>query len=133
MPKDALRGTALAAIATLGAWLLARFAFGGLFYMGVLLPVFMTSMLLVAWLIHLKADGFVRGSSESPPAVERLEPTRPFASFDEGIRTRADGANAAPVLDSRDVMRALLWSTVELAIVSITLYHGAGIGAAPFR
>lgn len=124
---DALRGTTLAALATLGAWLLARFGFGRLYYLGILLPALMTSMLLVAWLIHLQADRFSEGSAERP------EPASPFASFKGGILKRSDAEDAAPALAPREVLRALLWSAGELAIVSTTLYHGAGIGANWFR
>lgn len=130
---DALRGTALAALAMLGAWLLARFGFGRLYYLGILLPALMMIMLLVAWLIHLQADSSSEGSLEPPPAAERPEPASLFASFKGGILKRSDAEDAAPALAPREVLRALLWSAGELAIVSITLYHGAGIGATWFR
>jgi hypothetical protein len=111
-----------------GCFLLARFAFRNLYYLGILLPAALMVLLLVAWLMHLKADGFFGRSREEPlPELER-NPERLFATFDDGILARK-GRQGRP-WDTREVTRALLWAAAVLALASIALYHGAGIGAA---
>ncbi len=60
-------------------------------------------MLLIAWAIHLKADGFFGG-----PAQEHA-------------------------LKASDLVHALLWASAVLGLASIALYHWAGIGSRQLR
>lgn len=120
--QDALRGTVLAALAVGASLLLARYAFDRGFYLGLLLAAMLVGMLLVAWLIHLKSDGFFgRSRTEETPAPGR---EHPYASFDDPVLPRgmANPREAKP-WDSLDVMRALLWAAVELVVVSVVLYR----------
>lgn len=128
--QDALRGTVLAGLAAGASFLLARYAFGRLFYLGFLLAAALAGMLLVAWLIHLKSDGFFgRSRKDEAPQPER-DPDHPYASFDDPVLPRgAHDPRGAKPWDSRDVMRALLWAAAELAAASAALYHFAGIGS----
>jgi hypothetical protein len=126
--RDTLRGTVLAGLAVGASFLLAHYAFGRLFYLGILLAATLVGMLLVAWLIHLKTDGFFgRSRREETPPPDR---DHPYASFDDPVLPRgsADPREVRP-WDSLDVMRALLWAAAELAVVSAALYHFAGIGS----
>jgi hypothetical protein len=131
--SDLLRGTALAGVMALGAWFVARYGFGRLYVLGALLPALMVTMLLVAWLMHLKADGFFGKVSKAEPGdpAERSDPEQPFARFGEGVRERIGRPGRSS--DSRDLQRALLWGAVELGLVSAALYHLAGIGANVLR
>jgi hypothetical protein len=128
---DLLRGTLIATSVGVGCFLLARFAFGKLYYLGILLSAALVTLLLVAWLIHLKVDGFFgRSRKEAVPEPKR-DPELPFATLDDGILPRG-GSHPQDVRPwgSLDVMRALLWAAGELALLSIALYHFVGIGAA---
>lgn len=128
--QDALRGTVLACLAAGASYLLARYAFGRLFYLGLLLAATLAGMLLVAWLIHLKADGFFGRSRKEETTVPVRDPDHPYASFDDPVLPRgAHDPRGAKPWDSRDVMRALLWAAAELAVVSVVLYHAMGLGA----
>lgn len=131
---DALRGTALSLCLALIAFVLARYGFGRMYYVGVLLPAFLFGELLVAWLIHLKSDGFFGGTKPAEEVAPKLAPDsvpeQLYASFDQGVLPRSPrGEGPREPISSRDVMRALLWSALELGLASIALYHGAGIGA----
>lgn len=126
--QDAVRGTVLASLAVGASYLLARYTLGRIFYLSLLLAATLAGMLLVAWLIHLKADGFFgRARREETPQPDR---DHPYASFEDPVLPRgtADPRGAKP-WDSLDVMRALLWAAAELAVVSVALYHVAGIGS----
>ena len=120
--RDLLRGAALALLAGVAAFCIARFGLGRLYYLNILLPATLVAMLLVAWLIHLKADGFFgRGK---PPVARDAED--PYAAFDEAVVPRRSGGKEA--WDSGDVLRALVWGALVLAVASVVLYHVAGVG-----
>ncbi len=120
--RDFLRGTALALAAGAACFGLARFVFGRLYYQSPLLAASLAAMLLLAWLLHLRADGFL--PKAKPPDAPRK--ATPYAAFHEEVIPREGGPQP---WDGRDVMRALLWAAGELALVSIALYHLAGIGS----
>lgn len=102
-------------------WLLARFAFGRLYYLPLLLALAMVLMILTAWALHLREDGFFRGPKrEAPVEPRRTEPERPFPSFDDAVIERAPaGGKSAPMLTVREVMRALLWGAAETCLLSV--------------
>jgi len=130
LPTDLLRGTLIAVSAGTACFLLARFAFGKLYYLGILLPAALVTLLLVAWLIHLKADGFFGRSRKEPVPEPKRDPERPFATLDDGILPRGGShPQETRPWDALDAKRALLWAAMELALLSFVLYHLAGIGA----
>lgn len=119
--NDLLRGTAIAVPAAFLCWLLARFAFSRIYYLPLLLALVMVLMILTAWAIHLREDGFFRGpKKEARAEPRRMEPERPFPSFDDDVIERApvDG-KSAPMLTAREVMRALLWAAAETCLLSV--------------
>ena len=134
-----LSGTSLALVLGAGSFLLARYALGHVYYLSVLLPAAMVTLLLLAWLMHLRSDGFFGGATNvhSPPGsaehhdgrTDRLQ-----ASFDDDIleRTTPVGQHA-PALKTQDVVPALLWGAAELGLLAIALYHWAGIGSRLLR
>ena len=129
LPGDLFRGALLALAAGTVSWLIARFAFGRLYYLGALLPAAMVIFVLLAWILHLKSDGFFPSRKSKERSAEGQE-ERLFASFDEGVIPRQPaGPREARSWDQGDVLRALLWGALFLGLVSIALYHGAGIGA----
>jgi hypothetical protein len=120
--RDLLRGAALALLAGVAALCIARFGLGRVYYLNILLPAALVAMLLVAWLIHLKADGFFgRGK---PPVARDAE--HPYAAFDEAVVPRRPGGKEA--WGSGDVQRALVWAALLLALASVLLYHALGVG-----
>lgn len=125
--NDLGRGTALTLVIGAGAFLLAHVAFGRLHALGALLPAAMAAELLTAWLIHLKSDGWFGGPAHKPEARDGS----PYAHVGEEVLPR--GGSREPAWTAQDVMRALLWSAGELCLLSIALYHLAGIGAGVFR
>lgn len=128
--RDLLRGTAMAVPAAGLCWLLAHYAFGRLYYLPMLLAMATVAMLLTAWVLHLKADGFFRGVKQERPHEPPVDGPRPsFASFHDGIleRSTPDG-RTAPMLTSGEVARALLWGAAELCLASVLLYRWVDIG-----
>jgi hypothetical protein len=131
-------GTELALLLGAGCFLLARCAFGHLYYLSVLLPAALVSMLLVAWFIHLKSDGFFHGAvqarSNQTPEHGETGPSPFCIPFEEGVLKRSSPAGESPwPWPACAVGRALLWGAAELGLASIALYFGAGIGARLFR
>ena len=129
MAGDLLRGTALAAAAGACSYFAARFGLGRVYYLAALLPAAMLGMLLVAWLIYLKADGFFGNAIKNARQQGPRDHDRIHVAFDEDVLTRPGAASSSSTWDSRTVMRSLLWAALELGLVSIALYHLAGIGA----
>jgi hypothetical protein len=130
---DLWRGTLLALLVAAGSFLLAHYAFGRLYYLSVLLPAATMALLLLAWLLHLRADGFFRGTGSAPAArlgTERRPSGRLYAAFEEDILERSVPEST---WDFRAVQHVLLWASAELGLLSIALYHWAGTGARLFR
>ena len=133
LPRDLFRGTLLALLAGASAFLLARFAFGHLYYLSVLLPVAMMAMLLLAWLLHLKSDGLFGGAARSRSSLKQAEQNDPkqnglFVSFNEGVLERSP-SGAKPSFPLSSLVPALLWGSVLLGLAAIALYYWGGIGS----
>ena len=156
LASDALRGTAIAAAASAASWTLAEFGFRRDWYLGVLVPAAALVCLLLAWLIHLREDGFARGgrsgtaagrpvSSARDEAADRPRPEEASAEVpgrpDLGLFAPRDGlVERSSAEGPREgggrraarpggMRRALVWAAVEMALLSIALYEIAGIGA----
>jgi hypothetical protein len=108
---DLLHGTILAAVAAGISCLLALVGYGRPYYLSVFLPVSMLGYLLIAWLLYLRRDRFMRS-----PGAMRAEGPLP----DEG----RDPGPAFP-----RAKQALLWAAAELAVAATLLYSLWGIGA----
>ena len=131
LAKDVLRGTGLALLAGVVCGLLSRQAADRLRDLPLLLAVAMVAMLLTAWLIHLKCDGFFRGAGMEPPtALRKARPDRLQASFqDEPYERSASAGQGGAMWSTREVMRALLWGSAELGLASMTLHRWVGTGS----
>jgi hypothetical protein len=131
LAKDILRGTGLALLAGVVCGLLSRQAAGRLFDLPLLLAVAMMAMLLTAWLIHLKSDGFYRGKGkELLSAPRKAGADRLQASFhDEPYERSTSDGQGGTVWSSLEVVRALLWGSVELGLASVTLHRWVGTGS----
>jgi len=133
--RDLLRGTGLALIMGAGSFLLAQYGLGHLFYLSVLLPAAMVALLLIAWVIHLRADGFFGSPAQEPssqavPGPPRAGTERLYAAFDEDLLERsAPRGQREAAWQASDLVRALLWASAVLGLASIALYHWAGIGS----
>lgn len=130
--RDLAWGVGLALVAGLASFLLARYVLGNLYHLSVLLPAAMVSLLLAAWLLHLKADGFfgrVAPGRAASPEMQRQEPSAPgpvpFAPFEAEVLDRPGTA----AWTAGDLLRALLWGALFLGLASVVLYHLGGVGA----
>lgn len=137
--RDLLRGTGLALVTGAGSFLLARYGLGHLFYLSVLLPAAMVALLLIAWVIHLRADGFFGSPAQEPasqavPESRRAGAERFYAAFDEGLLERSvPRGQREAAWQASDLVHALLWASAVLGLASIALYHWAGIGSRLLR
>jgi hypothetical protein len=125
--RDLARGLGLAMAAGLASFLVARYVLGRLYALSALLPAAMVSLLLAAWLLHLRADGFF-GRAVSPEAQGREPPSPgevPFAPFEADVLDRPGAA----AWTARDLLRALLWGALVLGLASVALYRWGGVGA----
>mgnify|MGYP001292069454 CR=1 FL=1 len=108
MMRSALsRGSCAAIAAALAAYAASRWGLHRLYYLGVLLPSLAFLFLLVAWLLHLKDDGFFRAPKR---AGKEEAPLGPFAPR----------GGLVPVL---------LVAAAELALLATALYAFIGVGA----
>jgi len=123
---DLARGASLAVVAGLAALLVARFALERLQVLSLLLAVAMVAMLLGAWCLHLRADGFFGTRRPVRDADPPREPAATFAVYGEGILARDGGKSWTP----QEVLRALLWSALLLGAASLVFHSRAGIGPA---
>lgn len=132
VPRELLFGTAVALLAGLVAFLLARFVLGHLYYLSVLLPAALVAMLLIAWLLHLKADGCF-GATKQAQAPEPDDGKHPWlrVTFEDGVIDRPIPVGQLP--PPLNVGRVMLWGALELGLVSVALYHWAGVGSRIFR
>lgn len=116
-----LRGTAVAAVAALGAGALAVRGFGKTYYLAALLPAEALFFLVVSWFLHLRDDGFFKEPGRQKPRRVDLVPRQ---GEQEEPRERPER--------DRFGSRAFLAAAVELAILATALYFLAGIGASYF-
>lgn len=113
---------------------LAFWGFHNSYYLGALLPVFMAVFILLSWLVHLKSTGLF-GAALRPREIVRDPRTGAEVT---GIRDDNGLLRRRPVRGETEdnegrVMRvtvaALVWSALQLAVLSTALYHFAGVGA----
>jgi hypothetical protein len=145
-----LRGSLLAACAAAASWALAALGFRRPYYLAVLLPLCMTLYLLVAWLMYLKDDGFIRdrsaaarkaGTAKELPAGASPPGPPEFALLaprDDIILSRDDiiakhtappeGRKAAEGEWDRDFRASLVVAAIALGLAAAALYAFAGIG-----
>jgi hypothetical protein len=140
--SGAARGAAFALVAAAISYAVAIWGFGRDYYIGVLIPFALVLFLLVAWLTHLRRQGFMadyRREEDSSQAASHNAPATPpssiFAPRDDVIVPRSDipprKARSAPekAESSREAIRALLWGALWLGLLAAWLYRFAGIGA----
>jgi len=128
-----LYGLILTAGATALSAALAFWGFRSSYYLGALLPIFMALFVLLAWLVHLKSTGLF-GASLRPREVVRDPRTGAEVTGirDDNGLVRRRPVPGEPKDNEARVMKvtvaALVWSALQLAVLSTALYHFAGIG-----
>jgi hypothetical protein len=148
--KEAAKGLAFAALASVLSYAVALWGFGKAYYLGVLIPLALVLFLLVAWLSHLRRDRFMTDyrQGEGSKGAASLSPEHPaeatatappgaelFAPRDDRIIPRAGapmrGERSEAERDeaNRGAIRALLWGALWLGILAAILYSFAGVGA----
>jgi hypothetical protein len=119
--RDLVRGAGLALPVGLACALAARFVRERPHAQSLLLAAAMVAMLLGAWLIHLKADGFFGRALEKPPTGgDREAPAAgpfaaPFIAYGEDVLERHDSG----AWTAQELLRALLWSALLLGLASV--------------
>lgn len=110
--KDALYGLILGAVSLAASFLAGLKLLEKLYYVEWLAASIMGFYLLVAWLLYLRDDAFMkkRGGAKSIGSAP------------------AGGGNAAS--SSKRARRILLTAAAFLALSSLVLYYGFGVGAA---
>ena len=125
-------GSLLALAWTGPAVLAAALLFRRSWQLGILLPAGALFFLLLAWLIHLREDGFAKPPlvSPAPDADPRLPAeTAHFVRPEAGIIPRAPArAEGRPDRGPWRALPALLWAASELILLSALLYRFAGVG-----
>lgn len=112
---DGLVPTGVAVLVSLGvAW----WGYGDLYYMGPLLPAFMALYALSAWLIYLRRATHLLAGRRARGEPASGEPGHPGTSPESPMSS-----------SSTKLVRALLWSALQLGLLSAALYHLLGIGA----
>jgi hypothetical protein len=117
-PRSFCYGLGLTLLVTLVSFAIAHWGFGNLHYLAQLLPVFMTLCVLLAWLLYLRKTGFLALDPKNKPGLTM--------GYCENAKTKdlpedkISGINPIPVL---------LWSAVQIAVLSIFLYEVYGIGS----
>lgn len=140
-----LRGTAAAAAAAALCWALALRGLGRIYYLAVFLPAAALAFLLVAWALHLRADGFFGGPSRRRPAAASAPTSSPsaaplagqrppyglFAPRDSIVARAPVGEEPLPRAEGRRgaTGAVLVVAAVELLLLAAALYALAGIGA----
>lgn len=144
-----LYGLALTLFATALSYSLAKWGFGNLYYLAQLLPTFMTLHVLVAWLLHLRKTGFLAASPKSrPPQVlghyespntkdlpeDKVSGAELILVRDENGLVARRPMDPSPKRDGawsfqKNLIPTLLWSALQIAILSIFLYRFYGIGS----
>ena len=148
--RSFLIGLTLTAGATALSAALAFWGFHNPYYVGPLLPLFMTVYVLLAWLMHLKATGLSASALPLKDSIKHPE-TRLAGDLPDDKTT---GAEITSLRDENGLVRrrpvpgdpedgeaqvrkssiaALVWSALQLAVLSTALYHFFGVGARFFR
>jgi len=119
--RDLVRGAGLALPVGLACALADRFVLERPHALSLLLAAAMVAMLLGAWLIHLKTDGFFGSALEKAPADgDRKAPAAgplaaPFVAYGEDVLERHDSG----AWTAQELLRALLWSALLLGLASV--------------
>jgi hypothetical protein len=148
---EAAKGLGLASLAGALSCALAFGAFHRAYYLGALLPLAIVLYLLVAWLLHLRGQGFMRsgreegkrsassGATESersmshnaPPMADYFAPRDGRIVPRSGDEVHASGRREKGYPGS--AARELVWAAAWLALASALLYRFAGVGASYFN
>lgn len=147
-------GLLLTGFATFVSWAIALWGFGNLYYLGQLLPIFMTLYLLLAWIIHLKKTAFLQPSRLRQRQDTSLGQRRHNSGeylpeqkvFEGELVQKLSLHNENKVLPGRPADEdsateqsasppalILVWSACQLAVLATVLYNLFGIGARYFR
>lgn len=105
---------------------------GNLYYMAQLLAVFLVAYLVLAWFVHLKQDGFnpsLKDKVDIPEHMVGAGESDPFFSM---IKKAEVVREDDPEFFWGKLLSVLLWSVVQIALLTVVLYHGFGIGAKYF-
>jgi hypothetical protein len=136
MQKTLLRASALAATLAALSWLAAFRALGNLYYLGILVPASALFCLLLAWLLYLRRDGFIRAPEQGTAGPQgsgtglHLDPGLvPHEGEAPGGTARAGQGRG----DSAGASRVLAVAAAELVLLSLVLYSFAGIGASYYK
>lgn len=144
--KRFLLSLGLTTITVIGAHLLTATLFESVYYLAQLLPILLTTYLLLAWMIYLRRDDFLRARPRNLPRIDNMAnlssggqgdlPEQKISGEELGSQIElADGLvkrkGSEYDWDSFwfSSMYVLIWSALQLVAVSVALYYVFGIGA----
>ncbi|HHY76078.1 MAG TPA: hypothetical protein GX500_04765 [Firmicutes bacterium] len=117
----------------------AAVSFWGLkrtYYLAVMLPVCMSSYVLLAWFTHLRKTGFLAYYTPSTESVTDIDEDKASGAELLGRRDPSGLLRRRPDLPDNRVesflknpIPALLWSAFQLALLATFLYWYFGVGA----
>lgn len=151
-PKSFCYGLGLTLTVTVVSFAIAHWGFGNLYYLAQLLPVFMTLCVLLAWLLYLRKTGFLalNPNSKNKPAQttmghfesaetkdlpeDKVSGAELILVRDENGLVRRRPRDPGPIKESpksvlENPIPVLLWSAVQIAVLSVFLYEVYGIGS----
>lgn len=133
MLKRFTQASILTALTTLLSWVLATLVFdGNLYYMAQILAALLVIYLGIAWFVYLKSDGFTPTLKDKQVIPEHKvgegEKDPLLSMVKQAEKVREDD----PETFWGKLLAVLLWSAVQLAVLTVVLYYGFGIGARYF-
>jgi hypothetical protein len=120
------------------AFAIAGFGHGRIYYAAVYMPVFMMCLILLAWVLYLKDDGFISrpgtvaggtnagGTTAGGTNADGLIPRRPMADGPQADSSVACNGAAGKT------RRVLLLAALQLGLLAAVLHAWAGVGARYF-